>query len=203
MPRLGLRLTPHGRLVAEDQDDAPEIDATAHIRLAEAFAEGSGAGLMRLGAGEVGQALPPVFVWWRAFATRYVGAVCMNASGRDDDMALPPVPPPDAGDLASLVLAAPLMAGAEYLTDKVLFTLWDEMALAFLRPVAGLIQPTNQRRPSERQPRRKVGRCYVGSQRQSCWLRCGRRFRRHTPNFGWWDRMGSQVSGMTSQTKEC
>ena len=27
MPRLGLRLTPHGRLVAEDQDDAPDIDA--------------------------------------------------------------------------------------------------------------------------------------------------------------------------------
>jgi superfamily II DNA or RNA helicase len=136
MPRLGLRLTPHGRLVAEDQDDAPEIDATAHIRLAEAFAEGSGAGLMRLGAGEVGQALPPVFVWWRAFAARYVGAVCLNASGRDDDMALPPVPPPDAGDLASLVLAAPLMAGAEYLTDGVLLALWDEMALAFAEAFA-------------------------------------------------------------------
>src|ERR1700734_798394 len=125
MPRLGLRLTPHGRLVAEDQDDAPETDAATSVRLAEAFAEGSGAGLVRLGAGEVGHALPPVFVWWRAFATRYVGAVCLNASGRDDDMALPPVPPPDASDLASLVLTAPLMAGAEYLTDGVLLALWD------------------------------------------------------------------------------
>jgi hypothetical protein len=33
MPRLGLRLTPHGRLSAEDQDDGPEIDAAASIRL--------------------------------------------------------------------------------------------------------------------------------------------------------------------------
>jgi superfamily II DNA or RNA helicase len=136
MPRLGLRLTPHGRLVAEDQDDAQEVDAAAHIRLADAFAAGSGAGLVRLGAGEVGQALPPVFVWWRAFATRYVGAVCLNASGREDDVTLPPVPPPDAGDLASLVFAAPLMEGAEYLTDAVLLALWDDMALAFAQAFA-------------------------------------------------------------------
>ncbi len=126
MPGLGLRLTPHGRLIAEDQDDAPEIDGAVRARLAAAFAQGSGAGLVRLGAGEVGQALPPVFVWWRGFATRYVGAVCLNASGREDDVTLPVVPPPDAGELASLVLTAPMMAGAEYLTDAVLLPLWDE-----------------------------------------------------------------------------
>ena len=50
---------------------------------------GSGPGLVRLGAGEVGQALPPVFVWWRSFATRYVGSLCLHASGREDDAALP------------------------------------------------------------------------------------------------------------------
>jgi hypothetical protein len=131
MPRFGLRLTPHGHLVAEDQDDAPEMDAAASARLAAAFSQGSGYGLVRLGAGEVGQALSPVFVWWRGFATRYVGAICLNASGREDDVVLPPVAPPDAGDLASLVLTAPMMAGAEYLTESVLLALWDEMVLAF------------------------------------------------------------------------
>jgi superfamily II DNA or RNA helicase len=136
MPRFGLRLTPHGHLVAEDQDDAPEIDAAARARLAEAFAQGAGYGLMRLGAGEVGHALPPVFVWWRAFATRYVGAVCLNASGREDGAELPAVPPPDASDLASLVLTAPMMAGAEYLTEAVLLTLWDEMVMAFTQAFA-------------------------------------------------------------------
>jgi superfamily II DNA or RNA helicase len=136
MLRFGVRLTPHGRLVAEDQDDAPEIDAAVRDRLAAAFAQGSGAGLVRLGAGEVGHALPPVFVWWRSFATRYVGAVCLNASGREDDVTLPMVPPLDAGDLASLVLTAPMMAGAEYLTEAVLRALWDELALAFADALA-------------------------------------------------------------------
>ena len=64
MPRFGLRLTPQGHLVAEEQDDAPEIDAQMLARLTEAFRRGSGHGLVRLGAGEIGQALPPVLVWW-------------------------------------------------------------------------------------------------------------------------------------------
>ena len=131
MPRVGLRLTPQGHLVAEDQDDAPEIDAAVCIRLTEAFSRGSGPGLVRLGAGEIGQGLPPVFLWWRAFATRYVGALCLNASGREDDAEIPLVPPLDAGEIASLVLTAPMMDGGEYLTDGVLLALWDDTALAF------------------------------------------------------------------------
>ena len=42
----------------------------------------------------------------------------------------------DAGELASLVLTAPMMAGAEYLTADVLLALWDEMALAFAASLA-------------------------------------------------------------------
>jgi superfamily II DNA or RNA helicase len=136
MPRLGLRLTPQGHLIAEDQDDAPEIESRVGTRLVEAFAQGSGYGLVRLGAGEVGQALPPVFVWWRSFAARYIGAVCLNASGREDDATIPVVAPPDAGDLRSLVLTAPMMTGAEYLTEAVLLALWDETALAFAAALA-------------------------------------------------------------------
>jgi superfamily II DNA or RNA helicase len=131
MSRFGLRLTPQGHLLAEAQDDAPEIDPQVQARLTEAFAQGAGYGLVQLGAAEVGHALPPVFVWWRAFATRYVGALCLNASGREEDVELPTVAPPDAGELASLVLTAPMMAGAEYLTEAVLLALWDETVLAF------------------------------------------------------------------------
>jgi superfamily II DNA or RNA helicase len=136
MSRFGLRLTPQGHLVAEDQEDAPEIDPQLRARLAEAFAQGSGSGLVRLGAGEVGQALSPVFVWWRAFATRYVGAVCLNASDREEDATLPVVPVPEAGELASLVLSVPMMEGAEYLTEAVLLALWEEMAQAFAAALA-------------------------------------------------------------------
>ena len=76
MIRLGLRLAPHGRLVCELVADAPGLDEAVATRLREAFARGSGDGLLRLGAGEVGQALPPVFVWWRDFAARYVASLC-------------------------------------------------------------------------------------------------------------------------------
>jgi superfamily II DNA or RNA helicase len=138
MPRLGLRLTPYGRLVVEDQDDAPEIDAAALIRLTEAFALGTGHGLVRLGAGEIGRALPPVFVWWRDFAARYIGSLCLHASGTEAEDSRPPpnVPAPIAAELSSLVLTAPMMAGAEYLTQDVLLALWNEMAGAFAASLA-------------------------------------------------------------------
>ena len=138
MPRLGLRLTSQGRLVTEDQDDAPDIDASLADRLNAAFARGSGHGLLRLGAAEVGQAMPPVFVWWRSFAARYVGALCLHAAGTDPENTgtLPTVPAPTDAELASLVLTAPMMAGAEYLTQDVLRALWAETASAFAGALA-------------------------------------------------------------------
>ena len=133
MSRLGLRLTPQGHLVA-DGGDAPEMAGTLAARLGEAFGAGSGMGLLRLGAGEVGQPLPPVFVWWRAFAARYVAALCLHAAGADAasprPAALPAIPAPPETELAALVLAAPIMPGAEYLTPAILRALWADMAAA-------------------------------------------------------------------------
>ena len=91
LTRLGLRLTPSGHLVTEAADDAAELDAATAARLAEAFAHGSGHGLLQLGAGEVGHVLPPAFVWWRAFAARYVAALCLHAPGGGADAAVPAV----------------------------------------------------------------------------------------------------------------
>src|SRR3954471_8355272 len=138
MPRLGLRLTPHGRLTVEDQDDGPDIDAAASIRLIDAFARGTGYGLVWLGAAEGGQALPPLFVWWRDFAALYLGSLCLHASGLEaaERVKLPRIPPPTAAELSSLVLTAPIMAGAEYLTEDVLLVLWDEMERAFAASLA-------------------------------------------------------------------
>src|SRR4029077_9283619 len=113
MPRLRLRLTPHGRLTVEDQDDGPDIDAAASIRLIDAFARGTGYGLVWLGAAEVGQALPPLFVWWRGFAALYVGSLCRHAPALEAEER-PSIPAPPAAELSSLVLTAPIMVGAEY-----------------------------------------------------------------------------------------
>ncbi len=137
--RLGLRVTPHGHLICESAHEAPEMDAATAARLGEAFARGSGQGLLRLGAAEVGLALPPVFVWWRGFATRYVSALCLQGTGTQGTgtvgdgtaaAAVPEIPAPAEGELATLVLTAPMMAGAEYLTPRVLRALWAEIGRA-------------------------------------------------------------------------
>ena len=140
MPCLGLRLTPQRHLLLEAVEDVPILDDRVAERLADAFARGTGYGLLQLGAGEVGQALPPAFVWWRDFAARYVGALCLlapaAASQAPSLLVLPAVPPPTDGEIATLVLTAPMMPGAEYLNADVLLALWDELGAALAASLA-------------------------------------------------------------------
>lgn len=136
MTSLGLRLTPHGHLLCEPRADAAGMDEAVATRLQQAFARGSGEGLLRLGAGEVGAALPPVFLWWRDFAARYVSALCVQAAGAEGSTALPDVPPPDEAELGFLVLTAPLMQGAEYLSADLLRDLWHALAAALAADMA-------------------------------------------------------------------
>jgi non-specific serine/threonine protein kinase len=131
MPLLSLApiLTPHGRLTLVQDDDAA-VDAGLAQRIQTAFARGSGHGLLQLGANEIGVALPPALSYWREFAAQYVTAVCT----RPDTGAEPPhthVPAPPNSELDQLVLAAPPMAGAEYLAATVLRDLWQELDAAF------------------------------------------------------------------------
>ena len=130
MSRPSLRLTPHGLLVFEQSEFAPEIEARIAERLSGAFARGVGYGLLQLGAGEVGQSLPPLFLWWRGFASRYVASLCLQSSGASD------VAAPTQSELASLVLTAPMMPGSEYLTTDVLGALWAELGAAFATSLA-------------------------------------------------------------------
>jgi len=134
MPRLGLRLTPRGHLVLDKAEDVPDMDEAAAARLTEAFARGTGPGLVQLGAGEVGHVLPPDFGWWRGFAGRYVASSLLHRPSTLEGASFPPVLPevaaPNAAELAALVLTAPMMPGSEYLTPPVLLALWGEMGAA-------------------------------------------------------------------------
>ena len=134
MSRPSLRLTPHGHLILEEFDDAPEMDERVAGRLSDAFGRGGGHGLLQLGAGEVATALPPVFLWWRGFAARYVASLCLLPSG--PDAGIPDIAVPTEAELTSLVLTAPMMAGAEYLTTDVLRALWQETATALANSLA-------------------------------------------------------------------
>jgi hypothetical protein len=121
-------LTPHGRLVLVAQEDAPALDAALAERLLLAFGRGPGHGLLRLGAAEMGQALPPALGYWRDFAARFVAGICTQPESAERHTQ---VPAPAAGELAELALCGPTMAGAEYLTPAVLSTLWGDIANAF------------------------------------------------------------------------
>nr|VFJ62416.1 MAG: Helicase conserved C-terminal domain-containing protein [Candidatus Kentron sp. FM]VFJ62936.1 MAG: Helicase conserved C-terminal domain-containing protein [Candidatus Kentron sp. FM]VFK17398.1 MAG: Helicase conserved C-terminal domain-containing protein [Candidatus Kentron sp. FM] len=127
---IALRLTPQGNIVLDEANDSPSLahslDSNVAERLSRAFARGPGHGLMQLGAGEAGRKLPPVFAWWRDFAARYVGGLCLRVS--DDSFE---VPPPSERDLVSLVSTAPLMPGEEYLSADVLRGLWTKLGAAF------------------------------------------------------------------------
>ena len=140
MSRLSLRLTPQRHLLLEAADDAPILDDKVAERLSIAFGKGTGHGLVQLGAGEIGQALPPVFVWWREFAAAYVEGLCLLSSDTGVEatpsLTLPVVAPPTDENLASLELTAPIMAGADYLNSDTLLALWGEMAAAFAASLA-------------------------------------------------------------------
>ncbi len=134
--RLGLRLTPHGRLLIEPVIDASELDPPTAARLTDAFGRGSGHGLLQLGAGEVGQGLPPAYAWWRNFATRYVTSLCLHAGSSDGTSPPPDAPAPTAAELAALALTAPMMSGSEYVGPDVLLALWNELASACVQAQA-------------------------------------------------------------------
>ena len=144
-PGLAPALSPHGRLHLEPREDAPALDAEVAQRLEAAFARGSGDGLLQLGAGEVGTALPATLGYWRELAARYVTIVCTIPDAEDQRAHLS-VPPDDAF-LAELAGAAPPMTGAEYVTADALRGLWRELddalraaLLASKRSVQELLQ---------------------------------------------------------------
>ena len=120
---LAPRLTPHGHLLLAPDSDAPSLPAALQQRLTDAFALGSGHGLLQLGAGEVGSVLPPAWAWWRDFAARYVTALCATPEGGA-------IATPEDQALDALIADAPPMTGAEYLTTPVLSTLWTDLDAA-------------------------------------------------------------------------
>src|SRR6266568_1146394 len=107
-------LTPHGRLLLAPAEDAPALPPDLSRRLQDSFARGAGHGLLQLGAGEVGTALPPLLGYWRELGARYVSAVC-TLPDLEERGPTARVPAPPREELEALASAAPPMTGAEYL----------------------------------------------------------------------------------------
>ena len=129
MPRsLACLLTPHGALRLEAAEDDTALDASVAERLEAAFRKGDGHGLLQLGLAEAGSRLPPDLAFWRAFAMRFVAAVC--TAGENAVEAVYPPAPGEEG-LKTVVEQAPPMRGGEYLDAGRLAALWEALAQAF------------------------------------------------------------------------
>jgi len=120
-----LHLTPHGHLQWVAEPDAAPLSEAQSERMATAFAQGAGHGLLHLGAAEVATALPPLWAFWRDFAARYVTALTATPEGGEIAIA-----PPDALTLETLCLDAPPMTGAEYLRPETFLAFWSDIESA-------------------------------------------------------------------------
>jgi hypothetical protein len=130
--RLTPCLTPHGHLLLLPAGDAAELEPVLAKRIQQAFERSASHGLFHLGAVEVSQVMPPVFAFWRDFASRFVTEVCTRPDP-DEHLAQLPSPPDELENLAAY---PPVMPGAEYLTADILRSLWTEIGAAFRRELA-------------------------------------------------------------------
>lgn len=121
------QLTPHGLLRPTADVDAPTLPPGFQERLTRAFAQGTGHGLLQLGASEVGTVLPPAWRWWRDFASLYVTRLCATPEGAEIAVEIP-----EASTLEALIADAPPMQGGEYLSPAVLSRLWRFLETAFI-----------------------------------------------------------------------
>jgi superfamily II DNA or RNA helicase len=129
MQAVDLHVTPQGVLVLGPDAEAVPLDDELAERLTLAFARGAGHGLLQLGTGEIATILPPVLVYWREFAARFVTALCLRAPRADDRQALK-VPAPEESELERCAIAAPSMLGAEYLNADRLVAIWQALNVA-------------------------------------------------------------------------
>src|SRR5271154_7216957 len=124
-------LTPHGALRLDPGEDDFVLEGALAERVRGRFERGAGHGLLQLGAGEAGSALPPALAWWRDFASRWVAELCAKGEAFEpaeaSELAAPAV-----GELGALIDEAPPMTGGEYLRPEVLGRLWREIGEALL-----------------------------------------------------------------------
>ncbi len=128
-------VTPHGVLTLRHSAEASALEPEKASCFATAFGRGPGHGLLRLGADEVGTALPPAWSYWRRFGASYVTALCALPVAGDGltgpPLSKPPVPVRPDAELIDVAGAVPPMPGAEYVTAAVLGGLWRSMDAAF------------------------------------------------------------------------
>lgn len=117
------RVTPRGDITIDG-----EAVSEADRRVAAAFAEGTGQGLLQLGAAEVRSDVDATLAFFRELAKAFVAAVCGAIDPYAPDEVV--IPAPDAATLGGLVTAVPPMRGAELVDRALLEALWERLGEA-------------------------------------------------------------------------
>ncbi len=131
---LNLALSPAGRAYLEDGLATDELPPAAAERIRRAFAQGSGFGLLHLGAVELGSTLPASLAFGREFAHLFMARLTATPQLAEEWATLDlPAPQPELEQLAA---AVPPMTGAEYLDAARLAVLWQELHAAARHEIA-------------------------------------------------------------------
>ena len=131
---IDLAFTPSGYLTtvvstnAEpgvSESDSPSTAAPGINKAAKAFASSQAEGLFVLATARLEGSPAPSFAYWRDFAGRYLTELCHTPDSADAPIA--EIPPPSPAERATLLLSAPPMPGAEYLSDSALAAIWVDL----------------------------------------------------------------------------
>lgn len=110
-----LELTPRGVVICRQ----PEIHELT------GFVESELAGLIQLGGKALSASADPSAIFWRQFSEHFIRTLCHSAAEGVDRPAAPELP--SATELVEIMLNAPPMRGAEYLSQESLIELWQRL----------------------------------------------------------------------------
>lgn len=125
---LGPQLLPSGVVVARLEPDAAPLPPRVQARLAEAFHDGTGTGLLHLATAETTTDLPPAWSWLRGWGQQYLATACRR-SDLAACWATLDLPVPD--DIQGICDRAPPFTGRELLRPHTLVAWWSAIAAAF------------------------------------------------------------------------
>jgi SNF2 domain-containing protein/SNF2 helicase protein/helicase-like protein len=135
LPALSLAVSSsgHPRVFASvEADDALAGTRAAAVR--DAFERGAGAGVLHLGAVEVGTELPPPFAFYRDLGHELILRVCAHPDLETLRGRVHVEPPSDR--LEQMASATPPMMGGEYVSASALAETWREAGEALRHEVA-------------------------------------------------------------------
>lgn len=120
---MEIRLTPNGSLRLQSRGRVPESAALATTRAA--FQVDWCEGLFCLAAEKISLADLPTASYWQTLAGRFLTGLCHVPKGMVDWE----VQVPSQDEFRGMVMTAPPMVGAEYLSVDVLQTIWNALAV--------------------------------------------------------------------------